>query len=61
MVDFYKKTLQGESIIEVDKMRKTLLYSNIESNFGVDANYWFKQMTDKINILKKIEDNLSRL
>jgi len=60
MVNFYKKTLQGESIIEVDKMRKTLLYSNIESNFGVDANYWFKQMTDKINILKKIEDNLSK-
>ena len=60
MVDFYKKTFQGESIIEVDKMRKTLLYSNIESNFGVDANYWFKQMTDKINILKKIEDNLSK-
>ncbi len=60
MVDFYKKTLQGESIIEVDKMRKTLLYSNMESNFGVDANYWFKHITEKINILKKIEDNISK-
>ncbi len=59
-VNFYKKTFQGESISEVDKMRKVALYSNIDSNFGIDANYWFKQMTDKINILKKIEDNISQ-
>ena len=59
IVEFYKTNFQGEAIEEIQKMRKTLLYSNIESNFGVDANYWFKQMTDKINILKKIEDYIS--
>ncbi|NCB10439.1 MAG: methyl-accepting chemotaxis protein [Erysipelotrichia bacterium] len=59
IVEFYKTNFQGEAIDEIQKMRKTLLYSNIESNFGVDANYWFKQMTDKINILKKIEDYIS--
>ncbi|MFY9090099.1 methyl-accepting chemotaxis protein [Arcobacter aquimarinus] len=59
LVEFYKTNFQGEAIEEIQKMRKTLLYSNIESNFGVDANYWFKQMTDKINILKKIEDYIS--
>ena len=59
IVEFYKTNFQGDAIDEIQKMRKTLLYSNIESNFGVDANYWFKQMTDKINILKKIEDYIS--
>ena len=59
IVEFYKTNFQGEAIDEIQKMRKTLLYSNIESNFGVDANYWFKEMTDKINILKKIEDYIS--
>ncbi|RXJ83280.1 methyl-accepting chemotaxis protein [Arcobacter cloacae] len=59
IVEFYKTNFQGDAIDEIQKMRKTLLYSNIESNFGVDANYWFKQMTDKIDILKKIEDYIS--
>lgn len=59
MVDFYKKTFQGESISEVEKMRKVALYSDIDSNFSIDANHWFKQMTDKINILKKVEEHIS--
>ena len=60
MADFYKKTFQGESISEVEKMRKVALYSDIDSNFSIDANYWFKQMTEKINILKKIEEHISQ-
>ena len=59
MIDFYKKTFQGESISEVEKMRKVALYSDIDSNFKIDANHWFKQMTDKINILKKVEEHIS--
>ncbi|AXX89484.1 chemotaxis protein [Arcobacter suis] len=60
IVDFYKKTFQGESINEVEKMRKVALYSNLDSNFSIDANHWFKQITDKINILKKIEEHISQ-
>ena len=60
IVDFYKKTFQGESINEVEKIRKVALYSNLDSNFSIDANHWFKQITDKINILKKIEEHISQ-
>jgi len=60
MSDFYKKTFQADSITEVEKMRKIALYSNLDSNFGVDSAYWFKQITEKINILKKIEDYISQ-
>ena len=58
--DFYKKTFQADSITEVEKMRKIALYSDLDSNFNIDANVWFKQITEKINILKKIEDYISQ-
>ena len=58
-VDFYNKTMQDNSVEEVEKMRKIALYSGKESDFNVDANYWFKTITDKINLLKKVEDYLS--
>ncbi|MFA6742178.1 MAG: nitrate- and nitrite sensing domain-containing protein [Arcobacteraceae bacterium] len=60
MADFYKKTFQADSITEVEKMRKIALYSDLDSNFNIDANVWFKQITEKINILKKIEDYISQ-
>ncbi len=60
MSDFYKKTFQADSINEVEKMRKIALYSDLDSNFNIDANVWFKQITEKINILKKIEDYISQ-
>ncbi|MDD3056091.1 MAG: nitrate- and nitrite sensing domain-containing protein [Aliarcobacter sp.] len=60
MADFYKKTFQADSINEVEKMRKVALYSDLDSNFNIDANVWFKQITEKINILKKIEDYISQ-
>ncbi|PUE63685.1 methyl-accepting chemotaxis protein [Arcobacter caeni] len=60
MADFYKKTFQADSINEVEKMRKIALYSDLDSNFNIDANVWFKQITEKINILKKIEDYISQ-
>lgn len=61
-IDFFDVTLQGKSIDEVNRMRKILASSNEVGGFGIDASYWFKTMTKKINILKKIEkymaDNL---
>ena len=60
MSDFYKKTFQADSITEVEKMRKIALYSDLDSNFNIDANVWFKHITEKINILKKIEDYISQ-
>ena len=56
--DFYKKTLVGEPVDEVNRMRKIAL-SHMEGNFGVEAPYWFKMITAKINLLKKVEDHLA--
>ena len=59
IVDFYLKTVVGKDIEEVEKMRKTALFSNIEENFGVDPNYWFETITNKINLFKQVEDHIS--
>ena len=56
--DFYKKTLVGEAVDEVNRMRKIAL-SHMDGNFGVDAPYWFKTITGKINLLKKVENHLA--
>jgi len=54
---FYKQTLVGNAVDEVNRMRKIAL-SHINGDFGVDAAYWFKMITAKINLLKKVENHL---
>jgi len=58
--EFYKKTVSGEAVDEVNRMRKILLNADATAtNFGVSAGYWFDKITQKINLLKKVEDNLT--
>ena len=61
VVEFYKTTLVNNSISEVERIRKIALHSNIDQNFAVDANYWFKEISEKINLLKKVEDYISEV
>ncbi len=57
--EFYIKTVQGNAISEVERMRKVALYSQIDSNFGIEPAYWFGQITQKINQLKEVENFLA--
>ncbi len=57
--EFYTKTVQGSAVEEVERMRKIALYSNKDSNFNVEASYWFDQITQKINKLKIVENYLA--
>jgi methyl-accepting chemotaxis protein len=56
--NFYKTTLVGNSVEEVERMRKIAL-THMNGEFGVDASYWFKTITAKINLLKTIENHLA--
>ena len=58
-VAFYRNTLVGKPVEEVERMRKIAL-SHMNGGFGVDASYWFEMITKKINLLKKVEDHLSQ-
>ncbi|KJU84658.1 methyl-accepting chemotaxis sensory transducer [Candidatus Magnetobacterium bavaricum] len=57
---FYADKVAGAVVEEVEKMRKVAFEKAAVGDFGVDAVYWFKTMTDKINLLKEVEDRLSR-
>ncbi|MCK5110789.1 MAG: nitrate- and nitrite sensing domain-containing protein [Arcobacteraceae bacterium] len=56
---FYEKTVQGVAVNEVQKMRDTALGQTTIGGFGVDATYWFDQITKKINKLKAVDDHLA--
>ena len=57
---FYDDTVTGDSVEEVNRMRDVLLKSGKTSDFGIKAQYWFKTITTKINLLKKVEDHLAK-
>ncbi len=54
---YLNQELQGKSIQEVNRIRNLMLSK--DSNFGVDTEYWFSQITKKINKLKKVDDYLA--
>jgi methyl-accepting chemotaxis protein len=57
-IDFYHDKIEHNSFEKVQKIRNILLSKN--DNFGIEATYWFELMTQKINILKEIEDKLAQ-
>ena len=59
-IAFLEKTLQGKAVDEVNRMRKILENAREIGGFGVDASYWFKTMTAKINLLKKVENYMAK-
>ena len=56
---FFKNKIAGPTIGEVERMREIAFTKAGEGNFGVDASYWFKMITAKIDLLKEVEDRLS--
>jgi methyl-accepting chemotaxis protein len=53
----YAKTIKDPSFEEVERMRN--IAKSKQSGFGIDATYWFKTITKKINKLKEIEDSMA--
>jgi len=58
-VKFYKDTVKGRDVEEVEFMRETALAATTIGGFGEDATYFFGQITQKINKLKKVDDKLA--
>lgn len=56
---FFDSTVSGKVVDETNAMRQTAIDNAVIGSFGVDASYWFKIITEKINLLKKVEDTLS--
>lgn len=58
---FYQQTVSGEYVDETQRMREIALKQADQGQFAVDAKYWFKMQTGKIDLLKKTEDHLASL
>ncbi len=58
---YVKDTVNGLAVEQVDKMRRVAFEVNLDNTkeFGVDSVVWFDTITNKINLLKKVEDYLS--
>jgi len=57
---FYKKTMNSNVITEVNNMRAIAKEKANEGHFGVDSVVWFKTITKKINLLKDVDDEISK-
>ncbi|WP_455756953.1 methyl-accepting chemotaxis protein [Sulfurimonas sp.] len=58
---FYTAKLNAPSVDEVNKMREIAKNNAINGGFGVDSVVWFKTITKKINLLKAVDDEISKL
>ncbi|QFR48387.1 methyl-accepting chemotaxis protein [Sulfurimonas lithotrophica] len=58
--DFYKSTMNSPVVDEVNNMRNIAKEKAYEGGFEVDSVHWFKTITKKINLLKKVDDEIAR-
>lgn len=56
---FYTAKVAGASVDEVARIKTIALDKGIEPGLGIDPVYWFKMITDKIDLLKEVEDKLA--
>ena len=58
--DSFNKTLKGPVLDEVARMRRIAINSPGSGTLdGIEGPYWFKSITDKINLMKKVEDQIA--
>ncbi|MCP4592486.1 MAG: hypothetical protein GY842_17265 [bacterium] len=60
-VAYYNQKLSGPVVDEVQRMRDVAFkMGSVDlDGFGIDASHWFSSMTQKINLMKEVEDRLS--
>ncbi|MDP3087068.1 MAG: methyl-accepting chemotaxis protein [Methylotenera sp.] len=63
---FYKERISGKAVDEVARMEQVAIENkpviNVEtkvSSFGIDPEYWFKRATEKIDLIKDVEEKVS--
>ena len=57
LVNYYKSLMSSDVVNRVKKMENIAMTK--QRNFGVDSVYWFKTITKKINLLKKVDDKIA--
>ncbi|NOQ13169.1 MAG: HAMP domain-containing protein [Methyloprofundus sp.] len=58
-VDAYQKAMQNKSVDETERLRSVAQELSVSGGFNIAPAYWWTVQTDKINLLKQIEDGIS--
>ncbi|VAW46810.1 Methyl-accepting chemotaxis protein I (serine chemoreceptor protein) [hydrothermal vent metagenome] len=58
-IEALQKLLNTPIVKEVDAMRQVALNKIYQGNFGINSSVWFNTITQKIDLLKKMEDSLA--
>lgn len=56
---FFNNKLSGTVVKETEKMRNIAVAKSLEGNFGVEPEVWFGMISQKIDLLKEIEDKIT--
>jgi len=56
---FFKSKISGQAVEEVAKIENLAIERVNEKSLGFDSGHWFKVMTEKIDLLKEVEDKLA--
>ncbi len=57
--EFYKTKVSGSAVDEVTRIKKIAMDKGNEPGLGIDPLHWFKTVTEKIDLIKEVEDKLS--
>ena len=59
LVSFYRQTVSGPAVAEVDRLR-TIAIASVHGagTQGIDGGDWFDTITDKIDLMKRVEDRI---
>jgi len=57
---FYEHTMNAVSVTQVNSMRDIARHKAKSGGFNVDSVVWFNTITKKINLLKKVDDEISK-
>ncbi|MFI3121430.1 MAG: methyl-accepting chemotaxis protein [Methylococcaceae bacterium] len=57
--NFYTTKVSGPAVDEVARIKKVAMDKGNEPGLGVDPVYWFKTVTEKIDLIKEVENKLS--
>jgi len=59
-IKYYENLMNSAVVAEVKRMEDIAKNQHLTGNFGINGEYWFKTITKKINLLKKVDDFIAR-
>ncbi|HIJ89448.1 MAG: nitrate- and nitrite sensing domain-containing protein [Desulfobulbaceae bacterium] len=57
--DFHKEKMNAPAVGEVAAMETAAFDKHLEGGFGIPAEHWFDTMTQKIDLMKEVENRLA--